>query len=79
MLMRRLNLKHLVKVYDYVRFPPKKSAIIWRQRKRHVASPVIAPTRCASPVVENVLDSNLNYDTNERITPVPLTPGAVRL
>ena len=77
--MRRLNLKHLVKVYDYVRFPPTTSAIIWRHRKRHVATPVIAQTRCASPVVKNVLDSNLNYDTNERITPVPLTSAAVRL
>ena len=79
MLMKSLNLKHLVKVFDYVRLPPTEWAIIWRQRKRPVAPPVLAPTRCATPFVENVLDSNLDYDTNERITPMPLTPAAVRL
>ena len=44
-----------------------------------MATPVPAPAPCArvSPVVENVLDSILDYDPNERITPAPVTPTAV--
>lgn len=62
---------------DYVRFPPAESAMIWHQRKRPVATPVPVPTPCArvSPVVENMLDSILDYDLTERIKPV--TPAAV--
>lgn len=79
MLMKSLNPKHLVEGADYVRFPPTESAIIWQQRKRPVATPVPAPAPCArvNPVVENVLDSLLDYDPNERITPAPVTPAAV--
>ena len=79
MLMKSLNPKYLVEGVDYMRLPPTESAIIWHQRKRPVATPVAAPAPCArvSPVVENVLDSILDYDPNERITPVPVTPTAV--
>ena len=79
MLMKSLNPKYLVEGADYMRLPPTESAIIWHQRKRPVATPVPAPAPCArvSPVVENVLDSILDYDPNERITPAPVTPTAV--
>ena len=79
MLMKSLNPKYLVEGVDYKRLPPTESAIIWHQRKRPVATPVPAPAPCArvSPVVENVLDSILNYDPNERITPAPVTSTAV--
>ena len=79
MLMKSLNPKYLVEGVDYMRLPPTESAIIWHQRKRPVATPVAAPAPCArvSPVVENVLDSILDYDPNERITPAPVTPTAV--